>query len=99
KLGAADKRVWIDPATAPLALVSAVGGVSDAKIIEKRDPVLMPKSRKNDAEIGGMKEAHRLDGIAMAKFLSWFDREAPRGRLTEIGHRGGPGHFPRRGHD
>jgi Xaa-Pro aminopeptidase len=85
RLGAADKRVWIDPATAPLALVSALGGVSDATIVEKRDPVLGPKSRKNDAEIGGFRESHRLDGIAMAKVLCWFDREAPRGRLTEIG--------------
>jgi Xaa-Pro aminopeptidase len=32
KLGAADKRVWIDPATAPAALVSAVSGVSEATI-------------------------------------------------------------------
>jgi Xaa-Pro aminopeptidase len=85
KLGAADKRVWLDPATAPLALVSAIKGVSDAVLIEKRDPVLLPKSRKNDAEIGGMKEAHKLDGIALAKFLAWFDAEAPKGKLTEIG--------------
>jgi Xaa-Pro aminopeptidase len=85
KLGAADKRVWIDPATAPLALVSAVSGVSDATIVAKRDPVLMPKARKNDAEIGGMREAHRLDGVAMARFLHWFDTEAPKGKLTEIG--------------
>ncbi|MEO7223708.1 MAG: aminopeptidase family protein P, partial [Devosia sp.] len=85
RLGAADKRVWIDPATAPLALVSAVNGVSDAVIIEKRDPILLPKSKKNDAEIGGMREAHKLDGIALAKFLHWFDGEAPKGKLTEIG--------------
>ncbi len=85
KLGAADKRVWLDPATAPAALVSAIAGVSDAVIIEKRDPILLPKSKKNDAEIGGMKEAHKLDGVAVAKFLHWFDQEAPKGKLTEIG--------------
>jgi Xaa-Pro aminopeptidase len=85
KLGAADKRVWIDPATAPLALVSTINGVSDAVLIEKRDPILLPKSKKNDAEIGGMKEAHRLDGVALAKFLHWFDQQAPKGNLTEIG--------------
>jgi Xaa-Pro aminopeptidase len=82
KLGAAGKRIWLDPATAPLALVSAIG---HPPAVEKRDPVLLPKSRKNDAEIGGMKEAHKLDGIALAKFLHWFDAEAPGGRLTEIG--------------
>ncbi len=85
KLGAADKRVWLDPATAPQALASAVGGVSDAVLIEKRDPILLPKAKKNDAEIGGMKEAHKLDGVALAKFLHWFDQEAPKGKLTEIG--------------
>jgi Xaa-Pro aminopeptidase len=81
-LAASGKRIWLDPATAPLALVAAIG---DAPTVEKRDPVLLPKSRKNDAEIGGMKEAHHLDGIALAKFLHWFDAEAPGGKLTEIG--------------
>ena len=85
KLDAADKRIWLDPGTAPLAIVSAVNGASGATLIEKRDPVLLPKSKKNDAEIGGMREAHKLDGVALAKFLHWFDAEAPRGKLTEIG--------------
>jgi Xaa-Pro aminopeptidase len=85
RLGAADKRVWLDPRTAPLAIVSAVEGVSEAVIIARPDPVLLPKSKKNGAEIGGMREAHRLDGVALAKFLCWFDAEAPKGKLTEIG--------------
>ena len=84
RLGAADKRVLLDPATCPVAIVDAIKGVSEAVIVERRDPVLLPKSKKNDVEIGGMKEAQRLDAVAMAKFLSWFDREAPGGKLTEI---------------
>jgi Xaa-Pro aminopeptidase len=32
-----------------------------------------------------MREAHKLDGIALARFLHWFDQEAPKGKLTEIG--------------
>src|SRR5690606_41225324 len=31
-----------------------------------------------------MREAHGLDGVALAKFLAWFDVEAPKGELTEI---------------
>jgi Xaa-Pro aminopeptidase len=85
RLGAADKRVLLDPATCPIAIVDAIKGVSEAVIVEKRDPVLLPKARKNDVEIGGMKEAQRLDAVAMAKFLCWFDQEAPKGKLTEIG--------------
>jgi Xaa-Pro aminopeptidase len=85
ELGAGDKRVMIDPATCPVAIVDAIRNVSEAVIIEKRDPVLLPKAKKNEVEIGGMKEAQRLDGVAMAKFLCWFDREAPKGQLDEIG--------------
>jgi Xaa-Pro aminopeptidase len=85
QLGAGDKRVMIDPATCPVAIVDAIKNVSDAVIIEKRDPVLLPKAKKNEVEIGGMKEAHRLDAVAMAKFLCWFDREAAKGQLDEIG--------------
>lgn len=85
KLGAGDKRVMIDPGTVPVAVVQSIKGVSDAVLIEKRDPVMLPKAKKNDAELAGMREAHRLDGVAMAKFLCWFDSEAPKGKLDEIG--------------
>ena len=83
RLGAADKRVVIDPASVPSAIASALQGAG-AELVERRDPVLLPKSKKNDAEIGGMREAHRLDGVALAKFLAWYDAEAPGGQLTEI---------------
>ncbi len=84
KLGAAGKRVVVDPASVPVALVDAIKASGKAAVIERHDPVHLPKSRKNDAEIGGMKEAQRPDAIAMAKFLHWFDTEAPKGKLTEI---------------
>jgi Xaa-Pro aminopeptidase len=31
-----------------------------------------------------MREAHRRDGAALARFLAWLDLEAPKGKLTEI---------------
>jgi len=34
--------------------------------------------------MAGAREAHRRDGAAMARFLAWFDREAAKGKLTEI---------------
>ena len=83
-LGQAGKSVLIDPQTAPSAIAETLREAG-AKLIEKRDPVLGPKSRKNAAELAGMREAHKLDGVALAKFLSWFDTEAPKGELTEIG--------------
>lgn len=84
QLGADGKSVLIDPASAPEAVAVALSGAG-AKLIEQRDPVLLPKSRKNPVELAGMHEAHVLDGVALAKFLAWFDGAAPAGELTEIG--------------
>ncbi len=84
QLGADSKAVLIDPQTAPSAVATTLREAG-AKLIEKRDPVLVPKSKKNEAELAGMREAHKLDGVALAKFLHWFDNEAPKGELTEIG--------------
>jgi Xaa-Pro aminopeptidase len=42
------------------------------------------KAVKNEVEIAGARAAHIRDGAAVTRFLAWFDREAPRGKLTEI---------------
>ncbi len=42
------------------------------------------KAVKNETEIAGTRAAHARDGAAVANFLAWFDREAPKGKLTEI---------------
>ena len=78
----AKKRVRLDPQTAAWWLARRLG---DAKRIRRGpDPCLLPKARKNAAEIAGARAAHVRDGIAMARFLAWLDREAPKGALDEI---------------
>ena len=42
------------------------------------------KARKNAAELEGARAAHLRDGVALTKFLCWFDARAPKGKLTEI---------------
>ena len=49
------------------------------------DPITLMKAVKNNAEIAGTRAAHLRDGAALVRFLAWFDREAPTGKLTEIG--------------
>ena len=46
------------------------------------DPSVALKARKNAAEIAGMRAAHQRDGVAMVRFLAWFDANAA--GLTEI---------------
>jgi Xaa-Pro aminopeptidase len=82
-LGAARATVRLDHATAADALGRTVTG-GGGKISRGADPTALMKAVKNAVEIDGARAAHRRDGAAVARFLAWFDREAPRGSLTEI---------------
>jgi len=83
KLGADGKTVRADPATAAEAIFSRLeaGG---AKINRGEDPCALPKARKNDTELEGMRAAHRRDGAALTRFLAWLDANAAKGGITEI---------------
>ena len=82
-LAALSGPVRIDRTTAPLAVHRAL---AKAGIVTQwgGDPCLLPKARKNDAELAGSRAAHLRDASAMIEFLAWFDRKAPKGKLTEI---------------
>lgn len=71
--------VRIDKATAPQAIADLLA----ERAAFGEEPCLLPKARKNTAEIRGTVEAHLRDGAAMAELLSWLDAQPP-GTLTEI---------------
>jgi Xaa-Pro aminopeptidase len=73
----------LDPALCPDAIARAVTE-SGGKIVRAVDPIAAMKAVKNAAEIAGARAAQLRDGAAVTRFLAWFDREAPRGGLTEI---------------
>ena len=82
-LGQAKRAILIDPAWTPHAIVQTLTNTG-ARIVHGRDPCILPKAIKNEAEIEGSKQAHERDGVAMCRFLAWFDRETPKGRLDEV---------------
>jgi Xaa-Pro aminopeptidase len=77
------KTIRLDQATAPQALAVLVES-SGGKVSKGADPIARMKAVKNAAEIAGARAAHLRDGAALIRFLAWFDREAPKGKLTEI---------------
>ena len=83
-LGERAARVAFDASSAPARLAQAVEAAGGAAILGS-DPIALTKAVKNKAELAGARAAHIRDGAAMARFLAWFDREAPKGELTEIG--------------
>jgi len=81
RLAAAKKRVWLDEASVNQRVVSSLRG---ADLIFKPSPVTIAKAVKNTSEIRGSKQAHRRDGAAMVKYLSWLEKAVPKGGVTEL---------------
>lgn len=65
------ETVWLDPATASLWIAERLG---KATLLEKTSPIVMMKAVKNDVEVAGGFEAHRLDGLALVKFFHWLSQ-------------------------
>src|SRR5690606_33251101 len=63
------KRVRLDTATAAMWIWQRLGG-ERGRISDAADPCILPKARKNDAEIRGTRIAHERDGVAVTRFLA-----------------------------
>jgi Xaa-Pro aminopeptidase len=82
-LGQEKKAVQLDQATAADAIARLISG-HGGKVTRGTDPIAMLKAVKNPVEIAGARAAHVRDGVAVTRFLTWLDRQAPGGKLTEI---------------
>ena len=83
RLGGRGLRISFDAATSPVWLTQTferAGGKAEVGA----DPITLMKAAKNKAELAGARAAQERDGAAIARFLTWFDSEAPQRRLTEI---------------
>jgi Xaa-Pro aminopeptidase len=83
RLGAAGKRVQLDPGSAS-AWIFARLGAAGAALHRAADPCQLPKACKNAVELAGTRAAHRRDGASLTSFLAWLSREASSGMLGEI---------------
>ena len=77
------QTISLDPALASAWFFQTLE-TAGATIVRKPDPVMLPKAKKNAAELSGTAAAHRRDGAALVKFLHWLDTEAQSGDVTEV---------------
>ena len=77
------KKVAVDPERSVQAIFAALESVG-ANVTELRDPTVLPKAVKNPVEQAGHRAAQARDGAAIAKFLYWLSRAAPKGNETEL---------------
>ncbi|MGZ8347099.1 MAG: aminopeptidase family protein P, partial [Allosphingosinicella sp.] len=78
------KTVAVDPERSVAAIFEALEQAG-AQVVARRDPAVLPKAIKNEAEIAGHKAAQARDGAALSRFLRWVAVEAPKGGVDELG--------------
>ncbi|KAL3909928.1 MAG: hypothetical protein SGARI_002363 [Bacillariaceae sp.] len=76
-------KVWIDKSRSNLALATVV---PEKALVDNQNAITPMKACKNDAEMEGMRQAHIVDGAAMAKFMAWLqDRVITQGKsVSEV---------------
>ncbi|MGQ0558616.1 MAG: aminopeptidase P family protein [Sphingosinicella sp.] len=77
------KTIAVDPERAVAAIFDALDSAG-AKLVERRDPAVLPKAIKNEVEIAGHRAAQARDGTALVRFLHWLSLEAPTGEVDEL---------------
>ncbi|PHP67809.1 X-Pro aminopeptidase [Zhengella mangrovi] len=75
------KAIGLDPQLAAEKLRLLVTG-NGGQCVAMPDPARLPRACKNATELQGSRAAHHRDGVAMARFLAWLDRQEP-GTVTE----------------
>jgi Xaa-Pro aminopeptidase len=79
----AGKRVAVDPGFGVAAIGQALQAAG-ATVVAERDPTILAKAVKNNAEQQGHRSAQARDGAAVARFLHWLSLAAPKGGETEL---------------
>ncbi len=67
----ADKKIIIDDKITPRKILDFISDTTE--IVYMSDPVSLLKLPKNQIELDGFKNAHIRDGVALVKFLHWFE--------------------------
>ncbi len=68
--GGKKNKVWLDNGRSNYALSRVI---PEASLIDAQNPVMPMKACKNEAEMEGMRQAHIVDGAAMAHFMAWLE--------------------------
>ncbi|WP_346853975.1 aminopeptidase P family N-terminal domain-containing protein [uncultured Draconibacterium sp.] len=79
--GVSGKKILVDPATLNYAAYSAL--IQNNELIESTSLVSLLKSRKNETEIAGFKEAMKKDGVALVEFHYWLKNHIGKETISE----------------
>ncbi len=63
-------------------LVASLPG--EVKILDRENPTVVMRAKKNDVEMANTREAHKKDAVAMIRFIRWLKQAVGNGTVTEI---------------
>lgn len=76
------RTIVIDPERISYSLRKSIAqGVC---VLEKQNPQVLMKSKKNETEIRNIRQAHLKDGIAHTRFLYWLKHHIGKETITEL---------------
>lgn len=78
----AQTRICLQSSKTPFALYNKIPKTN--RIIDILSPADLMKSRKNETEQEGIRNAMQRDGVALVKFLMWFEEAVPTGEVQEM---------------
>lgn len=76
-----DSRVLLETGKVNYAIVNNLDETNE--IVDKMNPTVLMKAKKNAVEIENMKAAHIKDGIAMTKFIYWMKHNIGKVTINE----------------
>ncbi|XP_055329347.1 xaa-Pro aminopeptidase ApepP-like [Paramacrobiotus metropolitanus] len=76
----ASKKVWV----APESSHAVFSKIPAKQLIRTASPITLMKAIKNSVELEGMVSCHIRDGIALAEFFAWMEKEVPKGTVSEL---------------
>jgi Xaa-Pro aminopeptidase len=79
--GTEKAKVWLDASRANYALTLVI---PEKSLLDAQNAITPMKGVKNRAELEGMREAHIVDGVAMAKFIAWLQKTLKERSVSEV---------------
>ena len=74
-------KVWLDASRANYALTLVI---PEKSLLDAQNAITPMKGMKNRPELEGMREAHIVDGVAMAKFIAWLQETLKERSVSEV---------------
>ncbi|MEE1227897.1 MAG: aminopeptidase P family N-terminal domain-containing protein [Lachnospiraceae bacterium] len=75
-------RILFDSAHLNAALFHSIP--DDVYKIDRPNPTLLMKATKNAVEVENERTAHKVDGVAVTKFIYWLKKNVGKQKITEI---------------